>query len=230
MNRIMLMVVVLAQCVVATAQVPKKAPQASVEQTLSAAPGLVDAKTVVSDLQVELKYATDDNFIGRNVYGDLKKCYLQKEAAQSLAKAAALLTKVDPGLRLLAYDCVRPKSVQKQMWEVVKGTPQQSYVANPHSKMGSIHNYGCAIDLTLAKADGSPLDMGTAFDHFGKEAQPRAESKLLSKGKLTHQQVANRLLLRRIMVEAGFYTISNEWWHFNCATSAQTRKRYKMVQ
>jgi D-alanyl-D-alanine dipeptidase len=77
----------------------------------SASPGVVDAATVVPSLLVEIKYATADNFLGRSVYGDLKKCYLQKDAAEMLKKAAELLKVRAPDLRLLAYDCARPRRV-----------------------------------------------------------------------------------------------------------------------
>ena len=48
---------------------------------LAGHPGLVDAAQVVPGLQVELKYATADNFLGRDVYGGFRTCYLQKAAA-----------------------------------------------------------------------------------------------------------------------------------------------------
>lgn len=198
-------------------------------QDLSQIPGLVDAATKVDGLKVELKYSTADNFIGKDVYGDLEQCYLQQAAADMLAKASRALTTMRPDLHLLAYDCVRPVSVQRQMWAVVKGTPQQGYVANPNTRTGSIHNYGCAVDLTLAGEDGKPLDMGTPFDFFGRAAQPRHEFSLLAKGKLTHAQWANRLLLREVMVRAGFIPIASEWWHFNCAPNHVARKKFKKV-
>jgi len=198
-------------------------------QDLSKVPGLVDAAEKAADLKVELKYSTADNFIKKDVYGDLEKCYLQTVAADMLAKASTALKAMRPDLVLLAYDCVRPVSVQRQMWAVVKGTPQQGYVANPNTPTGSIHNYGCAVDLTIADQDGKPLDMGTPFDFFGQAAQPRHEFKLAAQGKLTHAQWANRLLLREVMVRAGFIPIASEWWHFNCAPNQVARKKFEKV-
>ncbi|MFN3199009.1 MAG: M15 family metallopeptidase [Bradymonadia bacterium] len=193
--------------------------------------GLVDATTVVPSLQVELKYATTDNFLGKAVYaGKLDQCLMQRDAAEMLASAAAHLKTRAPELRLHAYDCARPRSVQRQMWAVVKGTPQAPYVANPDKGAGSIHNYGCAIDLTLADAEGRDIDMGTKFDHFGPEAEPRREVPLRIKGKLTAEQLGNRLLLREVMVRAGFLPLDNEWWHFNCATPQETRRRYSIIE
>lgn len=199
------------------------------EASLARTPGLVDAGARIPALQVDLKYATADNFLGRPVYGDLDRCFLRVEAAEMLARADRHLRATRPDLRLRVYDCVRPHRVQVAMWNVVKGTPQQGYVANPHGKTGSIHNYGCAVDLTLARADGTPLDMGTPFDHFGPEAEPRREPALLAAGKLTPDQVANRLVLREAMVRAGFLPLDNEWWHFNCAPPAETRRRFPRV-
>lgn len=198
---------------------------------LSSVPGLVDARTRVPTLRVELKYATADNFIGRNVYGDFEGCWLVEDAAAKLKAAAEHLAKVRPDLRLLAYDCLRPRRVQRIMWDVVKDTKQRSYVANPNSKTGSIHNYGCAIDLTLARgSDGPALDMGTPFDHFGKAAEPRREHAMLREGTLSAEAFANRLLLREVMVRAGFLPLDNEWWHFSCASNKETRSRYRIVE
>lgn len=192
-------------------------------------PGLIDARKLVPDLLVDLKYSTSDNFMGKDVYGDLERCFLQEDAAKMLARAAETLKSMRPDLQLLVYDCVRPVRVQRIMWDKVKGTSQEKYVANPNTRTGSIHNYGCAVDLTLADKNGKPLDMGTAFDFFGKKAQPRHELHFRMSGELTSEQWTNRLVLRTVMVEAGFLTIASEWWHFNCATPAKTRKLYKKV-
>ena len=197
---------------------------------LSGVEGLVNAQDTVPLLLTDMKYSTTDNFVGKDLYGEFETCYLQKEAADMLGKAAASLHITHPELRLLAWDCLRPRRVQLMMWDVVKGTPQQSYVANPHSKTGSIHNYGCAIDLTLSNAKGEPLDMGTPFNHFGEAAHPRQEVTHRQQGKLSAEQLANRLLLREAMVRAGFIPLNNEWWHFNCLGAKETRTRYPLVE
>ncbi|MDP2315580.1 MAG: M15 family metallopeptidase [Pseudomonadota bacterium] len=190
---------------------------------------LVDAASVVPGLQVELKYSTTDNFLGRDVYGDLAVCRLQAEAAEMLRAASEALRGARPDLRLRAYDCARPHSVQVAMWAIVEGTPQQGYVADPTSAVGSIHNYGCAIDLTVATAAGVPLDMGTPFDFFGNAAQPRHERAHLLDRILTGAQVANRLVLREAMVRAGFLPLEHEWWHFDCASGTEARRRYAKI-
>jgi zinc D-Ala-D-Ala dipeptidase len=196
------------------------------EKQLLAA-GLVNVKDLDDTLIVELKYACPSNFMGENVYGQLTECYLQPEAARQLKKANDLLKRIDPGLRIVVVDGFRPRSVQRRMWELVKGTPRQKYVANP--SVGSMHNYGLAVDVTLADAQGNRLDMGTPIDYFGTLAHPSEEARFLEEGKLTKKQVASRRLLRRIMNEAGFSGLSIEWWHFNACTRKVAEKDYEMI-
>jgi D-alanyl-D-alanine dipeptidase len=212
---------ILLSCVPATAR-----PRTLAER-LAAHPNLVDVGARAPLLKVELRYSTKNNFMKKDVYGELKRCYLARVAAKKLTRATRLLAKARPGLRLLAYDCVRPVRVQRAMWKLVKGTPAQPYVADPAK--GSIHNLGCAVDLTIADASGKPLDMGTKFDHTGPLAQPRLERRHLLEGKLTLQQLENRLLLRYVMVQAGFIPLDIEWWHFDCMKPGEARKRLKPI-
>ncbi|MFP4013886.1 MAG: M15 family metallopeptidase [Chitinispirillaceae bacterium] len=190
--------------------------------------GMVDIQTINPSIKVKLMYSTEDNFLGEDVYGDLEKCYLRKEAAIKLSKAQEILQEKKKGYSLLVYDGLRPRDVQAKMWETVKGTDKQKYVANPRT--GSIHNYGAAVDLTILDSLGKPLDMGTHFDYFGELAQPRYEEKFLAEGKLTEEQVENRKLLREVMTSAGFQGISVEWWHFDAFPKNEVRERYSIVE
>lgn len=188
---------------------------------------LIDASTIVKELQVELKYSTADNFMGEDLYGDLEACYLHRNAAAMLANAQDELIATHPNLRLHVYDCARPGSVQWKMWAKVKGTPSQKYVGNPRN--GSIHSFGCAVDLTVATKDGKPLDMGTPYDFFGREAHPAAEAEMLANGTLTQAQIDHRKILRKVMLGAEFKGLSHEWWHFDCAGQSETRKEYPFI-
>jgi len=190
--------------------------------------GLVDIHTLDPDIQVNLKYSSPDNFLGKDIYGNLDKCWLQREIALKLANAQKLLKKKHPELNLTVFDAVRPRRFQRQMWEQVKGTPARHYLANPFS--GSIHNYGAAVDLSIVDTAGRELDMGTAFDCFGELSQPRYEKKFLRQGLLTQTQVNNRRLLRSVMTEAGFLPLRNEWWHFNGLPEKEVRRKYKIIE
>ncbi len=192
-------------------------------------PGLTDVGAMLP-VKVELKYASTDNFMKRDVYGGLKRCFLVDDAATMLATALTELRRGHPTWTFIMYDCARPRAVQLIMWDVVKDTPQQGYVANPHKPPGSIHNTGCAVDLSVYdEATSSPVDMGTPYDFFGPKAHPSKESELWKKGELSSEQWANRLALREAMLRAGFRPLSHEWWHFDCAQSSVARKKYPLI-
>ena len=192
--------------------------------------GLVNIQEIDPDILLDLKYSTTDNFVGKNMYGCITNCYLQKRPAQMLASANNLLQQKNANYRLLIYDGGRPLSIQKILWNsLTQYSPKQraTYVANPIQ--GSIHNYGSAVDLTIATADGTPLDMGTKYDFFGELAYPKRESYFLKIGKLTKQQVANRQLLRSVMKVAGYMPIDYEWWHFNAMSRQTAKATYRII-
>ena len=189
--------------------------------------GLIDVRTLDAWIRVVLPYASSDNFTGQALYECSQYAYLQPDVAAMLAKASQLLREKYPRYRLLVLDAARPLSVQQKMWDAVKGTPNNIYVANP-SKTG-LHNYGAAVDVTITDDYGIELDMGTPFDFFGPEAQPAKEKEMLKQGKLTQQQLDNRLILRNVMNQAGFQTYYREWWHFNACTLAEAKKKYKVI-
>ena len=189
---------------------------------------LVNINDIDSTILVDLKYATTDNFTGIVLYEGLEDACLQPDVARMLAEAHQYLKKSHPGLRLLVYDAVRPLSVQRAMWEHVKDTRYHRYVAHPDRR--SLHNYGAAVDLTLADSLGHPLDMGTSFDHFGRAAGIGNEQELVEQGLLNKQQVLNRQLLREVMRYAGFRSISGEWWHFNACSLQEAKQRYTIIE
>jgi D-alanyl-D-alanine dipeptidase len=104
---------------------------------------------------------------------------------------------------LVVYDCARPLSVQKAMWAIL---PDDSWVANPAK--GSKHNFGASVDLSFRDASGKVADMGSRFDHFGKES-------VFSYANISPEARKNRNILRKVMTAAGFLPYENEWWHFD---------------
>lgn len=205
-------------------------PSCVYEKTM-AQQGLVEVQQAIPGILVELKYATTDNFMHKNVYGCLQKAYLQKEVVARLKKAQDYLSASHPGYHLLIYDATRPLSKQWDLWNAL---PQYSpkvrsnYVANPAEH--SIHNYGSAVDLTVADEQGRPLDMGTPFDFFGEMAYPFREKALLASGKLKKEAYSNRLILRKAMIHGGFMPIEYEWWHFNAFSRAEAKRRFAVLK
>lgn len=202
-------------------------PETALERRMAEL-GLVDVRAYDPAIACELKYTTPANFMGEDVYGPVDQCFLVKDAARRLAVANAELRERHPELHLVVGDALRPREVQRRMWEIVRGTPQQPYVADPGP--GSMHNHGAAVDITLADDEGHRLDMGTPLDHFGPLAQPQLEAQYRRAGQLTDEQVANRLILREVMIRAGFYQLAIEWWHYNAWEKSYVRKHFPVVE
>ena len=203
-------------------------PDSTLEKSLQAA-GLINVQSVIPEIRVELKYSTTDNFLHADVYGDLTNAYLQKDVVEKLKAAYQFLQETHPNLTFIIYDAVRPLSIQYKMWEILDLPPGQKekYLSNP--KNGSIHNYGAAIDMSLAEKNGQPLDMGTPFDFFGEAAEPQLEYKMLQEGVLTQQQIDNRKILRSVMQKAGFRQLPAEWWHYNSCSREEAKIKYAVI-
>lgn len=164
----------------------------------------IDIKTVSSDFVLDMKYATDDNFLKSKVY-DCEVCLLRKSTVEALLNANKKFMR--KGYRIKFFDCYRPLDVQRAMWKIVS---DPNYVANPAK--GSIHNRGGAVDITLVDDNGVELDMGTSFDHFGSEASHNYSD-------LPKEVLKNRKLLKKIMIKSGFESFDSEWWHYNLVGS-----------
>lgn len=188
--------------------------------------GLVDISTLDKTIVVELKYATTDNFVGKNMYGNFHKAYFRPEIARAIVRVQKALKKENPRYSLIIYDASRPQSVQRTMYNMVKDTPNRRYVAKPDR--GGHHNFGIAVDISIV-CDGVPLDMGTGFDSFSEVSHIDNEAALLRSGKLSKQAYANRRLLRRLMKAQGFTTYRREWWHFQQYDIKYARRKFKLL-
>ncbi len=172
-------------------------------------------------VSLDLRYATFENITGHDLYCGAKRAYLQLDAAKKFRRAIRLLQRERPGFRFVVFDASRPVYAQAKLRETVVGTPFADYVSSP--RRGSVHNFGFALDLTIADSSGALLDMGTDFDSFENRAGKRGEPEALENGTLTALQVENRELLRRVMLGAGFLPLASEWWHFNAIASKKIR-------
>jgi D-alanyl-D-alanine dipeptidase len=204
-------------------------PPCALQDNLLAS-GLVNVQALNPNIRVHLRYSDTNNFLHTDLYGCLETAYLQAESASMLSKAQDSLSAIDSSLHLLIWDATRPRSVQWKMWEVLQMPLDQKvrFVSNPRN--GSLHNFGCAVDLTVCNQDNIPLDMGTDFDYFGRAAGTRHEAQLVTEGLLTQQQLKNRQLLRGVMRQAEFSMISSEWWHFNAMSREAASARYVIVE
>jgi CubicO group peptidase (beta-lactamase class C family)/D-alanyl-D-alanine dipeptidase len=166
-------------------------------------PDLVELSKLDPAIKLDIRYATDNNFLGVPLY-TTPRAFLQRPAAEALLRAHRAL-RAD-GYGLLIHDAYRPWHVTKMFWEA---TPEASrnFVADPAK--GSKHNRGAAVDLTLYDlATGSPVPMVGGYDEFSERSNPDYPGG-------TSLQRWHRDLLRRAMEEQGFTVNEYEWWHFD---------------
>lgn len=168
--------------------------------------GFVDLREEIPSLSFQLKYATSENFTGAALPGyGVEGAWLLAKPAAALAKAQASLA--EQGLGLVIFDAYRPARASRAMANWAKKTQngwvlRQGYVASR-----SAHNTGNTVDLGLiVLSSGELLDMGTAFDFFGKESHTLSASGTF---------LENRLTLQKAMVAQGFSPYQKEWWHFS---------------
>lgn len=189
---------------VSSARLPltQKAAKQSTSYTVPDWARMIDIGSVNKNIKLDIRYATTNNFLKRKLYKDAR-CILRAGVAQKLAQVQEDLQK--RGLGLKVYDCYRPLSVTKQMWEAL---PDGRYVANP--VRGSRHNRGAAVDLTLVDSKGKELEMPTGFDDFSERAWRTYAGKDVSE-----KARKNSKILEDVMVKYGFVSLPTEWWHFD---------------
>ncbi len=186
---------------------------------------IVDVTSVVDDLELDIRYAGTDNFVGGVVDGYVApKCLVHEQAAERLLKAQQRAK--DEGMRLKIFDCYRPQRAVDHFlrWaaDPADTKTRAAYYPNelkpeligPYIAARSGHSRAAAIDLTLVEPDGQgswvELDMGTPFDFF--DARSNTDDP-----RITPTQRANRYRLRTLMIDAGFKPYDLEWWHFSIA-------------
>lgn len=174
--------------------------QTGAEEKTVAAVALADLEKVCPGVDIDLKYATDENFTHHVVY-PMERAFLVEPAARALASVQADLASDGFGLRVL--DAYRPLAVQREFWRLL---PDSRYVANP--KTGSRHNRGASVDVTLVDSRGSECEMPTAFDDFSERAG--AFYPEVSDAARRHRRI-----LQKAMTRQGFRVLETEWWHFD---------------
>lgn len=172
---------------------------------------LVDITTIIPDIQLDIRYATTNNFTGEIIY-TAPKAYLRKPVAFALRDIQEQLK--TEGLGLKVFDAYRPYQATIRFYEVYLDT---TFVASPRT--GSVHNKGCAVDLTLIDiSTGKEVLMPTPFDDFTEYASIECMD-------LPEEAIRNREKLINIMREHNFSPYSAEWWHYNY----NDRSKYKIT-
>ena len=183
--------------------------------------GFVSLADALPDILLEIRYFSTYNFIGERIDGyTAPRALMTREAAQALSRVSQAA--IARGYRLNVFDGYRPQMAVDHCVRWAKDLsdvrmkpyfyPQvnkanlfkEGYIA---AKSG--HSRGSTVDLTLFDmAHGREVDMGGPFDYFGDLSHPDYTQEL------SPEQLANRRLLRKLMLSENFRPLSSEWWHF----------------
>jgi len=206
--------------------------------------GFVYVHDIIPDIQISLRYASEENFLGHVVNGYLANVSIMtKEAAIGL-KNAQILAK-EKGYELVIYDGYRPqKSVNQFMnWSQnpndsqIKKTFYYPRVNKEDTfKLGYIaeksgHTRGSTIDLTLislGKHIQNPLkairrtltDNSTIFYLDDGTIDMGSSFDLFDEASHTNSTLVNetyqqnRIMFKYLMEQAGFINYDKEWWHY----------------
>ena len=164
---------------------------------------LVELVSLDSTIRLDIRYATSNNFMKRPMYAQ-SRAFLQRPAAEALVRIQKSLR--SKSLGLLVFDGYRPWTVTKKFWDE---TPPEhhGFVADP--KLGSKHNRGCAVDLSLVSLrTGKEIVMPSPYDSFTESAAAAYRGG-------TRAQRKMRDVLRKVMEREGFAVNPTEWWHFD---------------
>ncbi len=183
-------------------------------------PGFVDLAEGLPGIALEVRYAGSHNFVGVPIDGyGRPRALLTQLAAAGLAKAQKELRPFGFGLKV--FDGYRPQRAvdhfvrwsrdpadQKGKAEFYPNVEKEKLFELGYIAEKSGHSRGSTVDLTLiVLADGTELDMGSAYDLFDPASWPDSPS-------VSPEQRAHRLLLRQVMLGNGFRPYAQEWWHF----------------
>jgi D-alanyl-D-alanine dipeptidase len=182
--------------------------------------GFVYVEEKIPSIKVELRYLTDNNFVGTKIDGYHRDvAILSKAATSALLKAQAEFESY--GLSIKIFDSYRPQQAVNHFIRWARDLNdtrnksrfypdvekrflfKEEYIA---SRSG--HSRGSTVDITLVDLKTcEELDMGSPYDFFGEESW-------VSHSAITVQQRANRMLLQSVMAKHGFRNYLKEWWHF----------------
>lgn len=182
---------------------PDTPQRASCRESLAA--GASDRTRAFLEVQhpaviIDLRYATPDNLTGKPIYTHAT-ALLHVDAHAAMMRAADLAQVC--GYQIILYDAFRPVEAQRRLWATL---PDPTFVGDP--ALGSPHNRGVAVDLTLADPTGKALDMGTGFDVMEPRSYHGSHDVSLAAQE-------NRRLLLDLMQQAGWEGKASEWWHYN---------------
>ena len=230
----------------------KTVPRAAAFAILALAPALaaerpadiVDVRTIIPDIQLDMRYTTSHNFVGRPIAGYLAaKCLLTKRAAQALKRVHDELRK--QGLTLKVYDCYRPQTAvddfvawgkdladQEMKAEFYPSVDKRNLFRDDYIAAKSSHSRGSTLDLTIVPVRVPPqpeYEPGSSLKSCENQKCARFSDNSIDMGTgydcfslrahtaypgIGAEQGTNRAQLKSAMERYGFVNLPEEWWHY----------------
>jgi D-alanyl-D-alanine dipeptidase len=205
--------------------------------------GFVYLADIEPSIIQDLRYAGSHNFVGRPIAGyEANEVIMTEKAARALAKVQAKLAAGN--LSLIVWDAYRPTRATAEFirWSKDPADTRMKAEFYPNIDKGRIfelgylstrsaHSRGSTVDLGLAplgatvppydmaaalaactagktmRVEDGALDFGTGYDCMDVKSSTLASN-------VSAEAHKNRLMLRDLMVAAGFKPYHREWWHF----------------
>lgn len=161
------------------------------------------------------------HLVGRQIDPDMlavtgNTIYVRQSVHRRLVQASTLLAAYDATLQLEVVYGYRSLAIQTALFEKHKQQLSDTYSGN--ELLAAVHRLvaipqvaghpaGAAVDIQIIK-NGSPIDFGTAIHEFSPDTFTFSPF-------ISSQAWANRQLLRRVLINAGFAPFDGEWWHFS---------------
>jgi len=207
--------------------------------------GFVYLKNIDPTIKIELRYATNDNFLGRKVNGYNKaEAILTKEAALALKKAQEIFNK--DGYTIVIYDAYRPQRAVDDFvtWSKDLKDQKRKLLFYPRVEKDKVfelgyvaarssHSRGSTIDLTIMKISKKihPIKPITRnlLDKFevmylndgtldmGTSFDLFDKASHHDNNLIKNKFKERRGYLKRVMETCGFKAYAEEWWHYTLA-------------
>jgi len=218
--------------------------RAQAAQLVTSLPGdFVDLHKVAPQIAIDMRYATDHDFVGHPMPGyEAAKCLLTRPTAEALSIIENDFATF--GLGLKVYDCYRPQRAvdffvrwaadptdQKMKSEFYPHTDKADLIRLGYIASPSGHSRGSTVDLTIVPLpyQSAAYDPERPLVACDAPALVRFADGSLDMGTgydcfdtkanthaagITGQERANRMLLANEMIQHGFLPYKYEWWHF----------------
>ncbi|MBV2355352.1 M15 family metallopeptidase [Streptomyces sp. J2-1] len=147
--------------------------------------------------------------------------HLRSGALARLLDAQRLLP---DGIRFLVVEGYRPPGLQRAHYESYAATLRTAHPDAPPDRIRELasayisppevapHVGGGAVDLTLCRADGTELPLGTEVNATPEESDGACRTAAPG---IPAEARAHRRLMERALTAVGFVNYPTEWWHWS---------------